>query len=122
MKTGVEILEEPGGDLAEPVELIEHAGEKGLVEHGRGQGVGDLVAGDIRDEDAESTADFGELGGGGVVPRLAGLTDSAVDVVPLVEVEIDDVVAAGGAVEKGRIRRRHRWRRAAAAGPAGGSD
>ncbi len=102
VEAGVEILEQPCGDLAEAVELVQYASEKCLVEHGCRQRVGDLVAGDVADEDPEAMAVLqprGDLNGAVFDARA----DSAVEVVAPVELDVDDVVPARSAVEKDRV-------------------
>ena len=90
----IDVLEEPGRDLAEQVELVVRPEQERLMEHGRHQGVRRLVARHVRHQDAGPLLGLAQTRHD---PRVAGrlrLADAAVQVVPLLEVEVDQVVPA----------------------------
>ena len=69
------------------------------MRHRRKQRIGHLMPGDVEHRDARSlTASRQAVGDGGL--SLGGrLGDAGVQVVSLLEVDVDEVVAAGGATE-----------------------
>jgi hypothetical protein len=99
----VEVLEECRGDLSKAVELVQHPGEEGLVEHGGRQSIGDLVTRDVCDQYPGSISIARQLGRNPDLAVRLGLFDSLVEVVTMLEVEVDDMVAARRSVQKDRV-------------------
>jgi len=89
-------LEEVGGDLAEEAQLVVHAQQEGLVEDGGEEGRAVVVALDVDDGDAGAGGGGAEL----VLQRVGRFADELVHLVALLEVDVDEVVAARLAVAR----------------------
>jgi len=70
------------------------------VQHRGQQRVGDPVAGDVDDRDASRALAALQVLDHVDAPPGRGLGDAGVEVEPLLEVDVDDVVAAADAVER----------------------
>ena len=88
-----------GGDLAEKLQLVGDAEQEGLVEHRGDEGRAEIVALDVEDDDAGP-------GGGGAqlfLQVFRRVADQFFHLVALLEIDVDDVVAAGLAVARQRL-------------------
>ena len=98
----VDVLEQLGGDLAEPIELVVDTEQECLMQHCGDKGVGDAVSGDVREQNTRTVTASPE---GYRQVKLAlslGLLDSTGQVVAPIEVDVDDVVPADRFLERNR--------------------
>ena len=86
VEPGVEVLEEPTGDAAEHVELVDGAEQERLVQHRGQQRVGHAVAGHVHERDAGLAAAPLEVRDHVGPALLARERDARVEIEALLEV------------------------------------
>src|SRR6185295_1155215 len=102
VESRVEVLEQSLRDLAEDIELVKRTEQERLVEHRRQQRIGRLMSRDIDQRDAGSPLATQEIFDNLRPLLLRRVLDPGLQVEPLFEVDIDDVIAADEARKRKR--------------------
>src|SRR5262245_10219667 len=88
--------------MAVHVELVQRAHQKGLMHHRGEQRIGHAMAGDVDERDAGRLPAAPKVLGSVGSPLTQGARDASFEVEPLLEVDVDDVIAARGAEQRPR--------------------
>ena len=96
----VQILEQALRDHAEHVQLVERADQKSLMQHGRQQRIGDPVPRHVDHRNPGHPLAAIEIGHDIGPAVIAGLLHPRLEIEPLLEVHVDDVVPAHRAAQR----------------------